>query len=181
MAAFGEAFFGAYALLLKAGTFQLGLIGALPPALGAGLQFFSNRLIRYYGSRKRLVASGALLQALMYLPVLAAFFLTDDLRVWLLLLFICLYYAFGNVINPAWNSWMGDLVVENRRGAYFGKRSTVTNTAAFLTMLAAGYVLRRFEGGGVQQQYEGFVLVFLLAVVCRMVSLLFLSRQYDPA
>ncbi len=180
MAAFGEAFFGAYALLLKAGTFQLGLLGALPPALGAGFQFFSNRLIGYYGSRKRLVASGALLQALMYIPVLAAFFFSDELRVWLLLVFICLYYIFGSVINPAWNSWMGDLVVENRRGAYFGKRSTLTNTAAFLTMLIAGCILRQFEGAGTGKQFEGFVLIFLLAVSCRMVSLLYLARQYEP-
>ncbi len=179
MVGFGESFFVAYALLLGAGTVQVGLLSALPQALGALLQFFSNRLIHAVGSRKRLVMQGAFLQALMYVPVTLIFF-SGEPRIWHLLLFVCLYFAFGMVINPSWNSWMGDLVVENRRGVYFGRRSKVTGTASFIALLAAGYLLRQFEGDGTARQYEGFVIIFLLALASRMVSLLFLSKQYEP-
>ena len=127
-------------------TLQVGLISALPQALGSLLQFFSNALIARFHSRKRFVMSGALLQALMYLPVGLVFFF-GEARVWHLLLFTCLYFGFGMMVNPAWNSWMGDLVVENRRGAYFGRRSKVTSTAAFISLLAAGFLLRQFQGG----------------------------------
>ena len=78
----------------------------------------------------------------------AVVFFLGDMRVWHLLFFTCLYFVFGMIVNPAWNSWMGDLVVENRRGAYFGRRSKVTSTASFLALIAAGYILRQFEGGG---------------------------------
>lgn len=179
MVGFGESFFVAYALLLKATTLQVGLLSALPQALGALLQFFSNALIRAFGSRKKLVMSGSLLQALMYVPVALIFF-SGEWRVWHLLFFVCLYFAFGMVINPSWNSWMGDLVVENRRGAYFGRRSRVTSTALFIALLAAGYMLRQFEGAGIQKQFEGFVLIFLAAAACRVVSILFLSKQFEP-
>ncbi len=179
MVGFGESFFVAYALLLKATTVQVGILSALPQALGALLQFFSNALIRAFGSRKKLVMSGSLLQALMYVPVALIFF-SGEWRVWHLLFFVCLYFAFGMVINPSWNSWMGDLVVENRRGAYFGRRSKVTSTASFIALLSAGYILSQFEGGGTQRQYEGFVLIFLIALACRMVSILFLSKQFEP-
>jgi MFS family permease len=179
MVGFGESFFVAYALLLKATTLQVGLLSALPQALGALLQFFSNALIRFFGSRRQLVISGALLQALMYLPIALIFF-SGESSVWYLLLFACLYFAFGMVVNPSWNSWMGDLVVENRRGAYFGRRSKVTSTASFLALLAAGYLLQQFQGGDTERQHLGFVLIFLLALASRMISVIYLKRQFEP-
>jgi MFS family permease len=179
MIGFGESFFVAYALFLKAVTLQVGLLSSLPQALGSLLQLFSNRLIRLFGSRKRLVVTAAALQALMYLPVALVFFF-GTFRVWILILFACLYWAFGTILGPAWNSWMGDLVNENRRGAYFGRRSKITGAATFLSFLTAGALLQRF-GGGDRLQYTGFGLIFLLALTARVASVLFLSKMNEPA
>jgi MFS family permease len=179
MIGFGESFFVAYGLLMKASALQVGLLSSLPQALGSLLQFFSNRLIRAFGSRKRIVVAAALAQGVMYVPIALAFF-TGPSRVWYLLLFACLYWVFGMILGPAWNSWMGDLVRENRRGSYFGKRSKITGAATFAAILSAGFVLRNFEGSGHWTQYNGFALIFFLALVCRMVSALFLSKKYDP-
>jgi MFS family permease len=178
MIGFGESFFVVYALFLKATTFQVGLLSSLPQALGSLFQFFSNSLIRAAGSRKRLVVLAALLQGLMYVPVALVFFL-GTYRVWHLILFASLYWAFGMILGPAWNSWMGDLVIEDRRGAYFGRRSKITGTATFIAVLVAGYILQQYNGTR-ETQYTGFVLIFLLALASRMVSVLFLSKQYEP-
>lgn len=179
MVGFGESFFIAYALLLKATNLQVGLLEALPQALGSLFQFFSSALIRAFKSRKRFVMSGALLQALMYVPIALVYFF-GPLRVWDLLFFTCLYFVFGMIVNPAWNSWMGELVVENRRGAYFGRRSKITSTASFLALITAGYILRRFEGEGAARQYEGFAIIFFTALMSRMISLAYLYKQYEP-
>ncbi|HSQ78860.1 MAG TPA: MFS transporter [Nitrospirota bacterium] len=180
MVGFGESFFVAYALFLKATTLQVAFLSALPQALGSLLQFFSNGLMRALGSRKRLVISGALLQGFMYVPVALIYFF-GELKIWHLLFFTCLYWTFGMVQSPAWNSWMGDLVVEGRLGAYFGRRSKVAGTATFIALLMAGYILQQFEGRGAGRQYEGFVLIFLMAIASRMASVLFLSKKYEPA
>jgi MFS family permease len=164
MIGFGESFFVAFGLFLKATTLQVGLLSSLPQALGSMLQFFSNGLIRTFGSRKRLVVTAALLQGLMYVPVALVFFL-GEFRVRHLILFACLYWAFGMILGPAWNSWMGDLVSEDRRGAYFGRRSKI--------------ILQQ-HGGSIEKQYTGFVLIFLLALASRMISVLFLSKKYEP-
>lgn len=175
----GESFFVAYALLLKATTVQVALLSTLPQALGGLLQFFSNSLIRLFSSRKKLVVTGALLQSLMYLPI-AFVFLSGALSVWHLLLFTSLYFIFGMAVLPSWNSWIGDLVVENRRGAYFGRRSKVTAAASFLALLGAGYILQQFQSGGIGRQYIGFAVIFLLASAFRLVSVLYLRRQFEP-
>jgi MFS family permease len=178
MIGFGESFFVAYALFLKATIFQVGLLSSLPQALGSLLQFFSNGLIRLAGSRKRLVVIGALLQGLMYAPVALAF-LTGPFQVWTLILFTCCYWAFGMILGPAWNSWMGDLVAEDRRGDYFGRRSKITGTATFLSVLIAGTILDR-SGAGASREYAGFAIIFFLAFAGRMASVAFLAKKYEP-
>lgn len=178
MIGFGESFLIAYALFLKATTLQVGLLSSLPQALGSILQFFSSRLIRLFGTRKRMVVAFAVLQGLMFAPIALAYLL-GHFRVWHLIVFACCYWSFGMVLGPAWNSWMGDLVQEDRRGAYFGWRSKMTGTVAFLAFLAAGAVLERFSGSE-RSQYAGFVLIFLLALASRMASAFFLSRKHEP-
>ena len=178
MIGFGESFFIPYALFLKATTLEVGLLSSLPQAIGSLLQFFSNALIRAAGSRKRLVVAAALIQGLMYMPVVFIFF-AETFRVWHLILFTTLYWIFGMILGPAWNSWMGDLIVEDRRGAYFGRRSKITGAATFIAVLVAGAILQHYEGAE-ETPYRGFVVIFLLALLCRMVSVLFLSKQYEP-
>lgn len=180
MIGFGESFFVAYALFMNATTLQVGLLSSLPPALGSLIQFFSNRLIRAFGSRKQIVVNAALFQGLMYVPVALVFFFGPG-RIWHLVVFACIYWIFGMILSPAWNSWMGDLVSEDRRGAYFGRRSKVTGAANFSALLAGGYLLQLFGGSGRQTQHLGFALIFLLALCCRMVSALFLSKKFEPA
>lgn len=178
MVGFGESFFSVFAVFLKATNIQLGLLSSLPQALGSLFQLFSNKLIKLFGSRKNLVCTFALLQGLMYIPVALVFFL-GTLRIYHLILFICIYWIFGMILSPAWNSWMGDLVPENKRGLYFGRRNNITGFAYFVTFLIAGYILQRYSDGFVNE-YIGFVVIFLLALMCRVVSFVFLSKKYEP-
>src|SRR3989339_2065867 len=65
MVGFGESFFSAFAVFLKANNMQLGLLGSLPQALGSLSQLVSNRLIWLFNSRKKFVCTSALLEGLM--------------------------------------------------------------------------------------------------------------------
>jgi len=178
MVGFGESFFQAFGVFLKANNIQLGLLVSLPQAAGSLSQLLSNKLIKIFNSRKRFVCIFALLEALMYIPIALVFFL-GTLRVFHLIFFICLYWVFGLIINPAWNSWMGDLVNEKERGLYFGRRYKIAGFASFVSLLIGGYILHHFTDS-VINQYIGFVCIFALAFICRIVSIIFLSKQYEP-
>ncbi len=178
MVGFGESFFSAFAVFLKASNFQLGLLGSLPQALGSVFQLFSVRLLKFFNSRKKFVSTFVLLQALMYLPIALVFFL-GDLNVYFLILFICMYFIFGMIISPSWSSWMGDLVSEEVRGTYFGKRNTVAGYISFFSLLTAGFLLERFTGD-IKTQYIGFLIIFILALLFRFVSFLYLCAKYEP-
>ncbi len=178
MVGFGESFFSAFAVFLKATNMQLGLLGSLPQALGSLSQLFSNKLIELFKSRKKFVYIGALLEGLMYIPIALVFFF-GTFRVFHLVLFVCLYWIFGMIISPAWNSWMGDLVHEKERGIYFGRRNRITGLILFFSLLMGGLILQRFTDGTIKE-YIGFIIIFSIALLARVVSFLYLTKKYEP-
>lgn len=178
MVGFGESFFSAFGVFLKATNFQLGLLTALPQSIGSITQLLSNTLLKVFKSRKRLIYFFALLQGLMYIPIALVFFF-GEFKVFHLIVFICLYWILGMMIGPAWNSWMGDLVPEKQRGFYFGKRNRIGGFASFVSLLAAGYILQRFSDG-TTTQYIGFAIIFALALISRIISFIYLTKKYEP-
>ena len=178
MIGFGESFFMAFAILLGATNIQIAVLGALPHTLGSFSQLFSERLIRAFRSRKRLVTTGSLMQALVFIPI-SAVVLLGSARIFSLILFLCLFRVFGMVIGPAWNSWMGDLTDERERGRYFGRRNKITGFSSFASFFLAGYILHGFSDG-FDSEYTGFVLIFALAFFSRLVSFSYLSKKYEP-
>ncbi len=178
MIGFGESFFAPFAVFLKASNIQLGLLSSLPQALGSFSQLLSNKLIKSFKSRKRLVCTAASLQGAMFIPIALVFYL-GEFSVFTLIGFSCLYWMFGMILGPAWNSWMGDLTQERERGSYFGVRSKITGSASFFTFLLAGYILQKFSDG-TNTQYLGFVIIFSLALLSRIVSIVFLAMKYEP-
>lgn len=177
MSGFGESFFSAFAVFLKASNSQISLLGSLPQMFGSWAQLLSVDLVRAFKSRKRFICTFAFLQALMYIPIALVFYL-GEFKVYYLLLFSCFYYLFGMILGSAWTSWMGDLVSAEERGRYFGKRNTIAGFISFFSVLLAGYLLQRFTENSVQ--YWGFALIFGLALVFRIISFAFLSMKYDP-
>ena len=178
MLGFGESFFSAFAIFLKATNLQIGVLGTLPDTIGSLTQLWSNTLLKWFNSRKKLICTMALLEALMYIPIALVFFM-GTFKVIHLILFICIYHIFDLIINPAWNSWMGDLVDTQERGDYFGKRNRITGIATFLSLLLGGFILQRFVGD-VKTQYTGFVVLFALAFLSRIASFIYLTRKYEP-
>ena len=178
MVGFGENFFSAFAVFLKASNFQISMVGSLPRAMGSFMQLFSHRLLGVFKTRKRFLCCFVLLQALMYLPIALVFFF-GKFSVNVLIVFLCFYYVFGMIASSAWSSWMGDLVSSEIRGKYFSKRSTIAGFVSFASILTAGYILQQFNGE-VRFQYIGFLIIFMLALISRLVALMFLLKQYEP-
>jgi len=178
MVGFGESFFSAFAVFLKASNLQLGLLGSLPQALGSLTQLWTNKMLELFKSRKRLIIFSVFLQALMYIPVMLVFFF-GTFKVQYLILFVTLYWVFGMIPGPAWGSWMGDLVGEKERGSYFGKRNKIAGFVTFVAFMLAGYLLQIYSHNN-RNEYIGFLIIFIIALISRIGSLIYLSLQYEP-
>lgn len=179
MAGAGETYLSAYALFLKASTAQISLLTALPSLLGSLAQVLSAWLAGFVPRRKTLILSGVLLQALMWLPMIWLPYFFPQHAVSTVVICVAIYYAAGNLVIPAWNSLMGDLVPERKRGRFFARRTQLMSIMSFLSLAGAGLLLHFLELTG--ETRLGFTIGFSLAACARLYSAYHLSRMHEPA
>ena len=173
----GEQYVSPYAISLNATSSQIGLLSSLPPLAGAIFQLFSPKTIDWMKSRKNVVLIAVFIQALMWLPILFIPFLIPLLGVNAVILFFTLYAVFGSFTSPAWMSWMGDLVPENRRGKYFGLRTKITSAVLFLGIVGGGLILNKLSSLSL---FWSFGILFVSAMIFRLISWYFLFKMYEP-
>ena len=170
----GENYLSAFALLLHASAFQIGLLSALPQLIGTWAQLLSVKALSWVRHRKSVILTGVAGQAFVWLPLLALPLIFPEQGPWLLIVCAVAYVAMGHFAIPAWNSLLTDLVDPNRRGAYFGHRARVMTVSSFAALCAAGLILHSAEAW--EQPWMGFAVIFLAASAARAVSTAYLAR-----
>ncbi len=175
----GENYLSAFALLLHASAFQIGLLSALPQLVGTWAQLLSVKALNRFQHRKAIILTGAAGQAMMWLPLLALPVLFPEQGPWLLITCAVAYFAMGHFAIPAWNSLITDLVDPNSRGTYFARRAKVMALTSFSALCGAGLVLHSAETW--QAPWAGFAIIFLAAAAARAVSTRYLARLDESA
>ena len=177
----GSAYIAPYAISMKANNVQIGLLTSIPN-LAANLSEVRAPKLMERTSRKRIVNAGVLLQTVILLPIaliapLYLFFNIGSMAAILVIAFYTIYLMLGAFINPAWASWVGDIVPEKERGRFFSKRATFLGMAGIMAMLSGGVFLNFLRP---DQALYGFVALFLLAALARFFSWYLLRKQYEP-
>lgn len=173
-----ENYFSAFAVFLKATTTQVGVLASLPPLLASFSQVLSAWLGRRLRKRREIIVGGALLQAASLVPLMVLPVWFPDLAMPLVILFAVVYFIGPNLGSPQWGSLMGDLVRESRRGRFFALRTRLSSLANFTALGLAGLILHLFAGW--ELTWWGFVAIFSLASVFRLLSAWHLLQMYDP-
>ncbi|MBN2446363.1 MAG: MFS transporter [Phycisphaerae bacterium] len=175
-----------FVVLEGSGLFRLAALAGLP-ALATGLvQWSGANVVDRLHRRNRIIVSGASLQALSWFVFAAAIFLPFNIGYWVMLTTFIGYVAAGAFPLPAWQSLMGDLVPEHRRGRYFGLRNSLSGAVQMGAFLVAGWWLTFCEHEntlglfGLSSLSFGFFTLFVLAGITRGMSAYYLSRVYDP-
>ena len=176
-AGLGDAYLPAAIIALGASNFYVGLLAAMPQLFGALLQSFSIAAIRLVKSRKALVMAGAAVQAACWLPVIALLLWPGALSVPLIIFFFSLGAGASLFVNPAWSSWISDIVPDNGRAMFFARRNRLMQMVLFVSTFLAGIALREM-----QLQYPAalaFAAVFCVSFLARLSTLFFHSRTSD--
>lgn len=170
----GENYLSAFALLLHATPFQIGLLSALPQLVGTWAQLFSVKVLNRLQHRKAIILAGACSQTLFWLPLLALPLLFPASGAWLLIACTVAYFAMGHFIVPAWNSLITDWLEPNERGAYFARRAKIMAVANFSALCLAGLILQSAQTPSAP--WAGFAVIFLLSAAARAGSTVALTR-----
>ncbi len=182
MDGFGIRYITPYAIALGASNAFIGFLSSAPGMIGNFSQLYSVKIMEKF-SRKKIVFTGVLLQALMWLPIillgissLVLKFPSEISAISLIILY-SLLALFGAFAGPAWSSWMKDLVTKNS-GAYFGKRNRIAGFISLASMLIAGLILDYFKL--INNPIIGFSILFAIAFIGRSLSAYCFTKQYEP-
>ncbi|PIU22242.1 MAG: hypothetical protein COT14_02120 [Candidatus Diapherotrites archaeon CG08_land_8_20_14_0_20_30_16] len=179
---FGTNYITPYALSIGANNAQIGILKSLPQLVGTFAQLYTIKEMWKY-NRKKIVFIGVLIQAILWLAIISVgtlyfvFGLYSKITPTLLIIVYTLLIAFGTATIPAWSSWMKDLVPEKLMGKYFGNRNKILGSVVLLSLLGAGFVLDYFKQ---TYLFLGFVILFGLAFIGRLISVYYLKKQYEP-
>lgn len=176
----GETFLGPFGIFLQASIIQIGLLATLPQLFGAVMQWVAARAMDRLRDRRRLVATAAAIQGLVWLPICLIPFLVGQGKTAaaLLIILVTLYHGTSGIITPVWNSLIGDLVPAGMRGRFFGQRNRLTGLFTFIALLAGGAILHLLEKSG--QAGTGFLVIFVVALAARLNSVRWLKRYDNP-
>ncbi len=163
-------FFTGYLCFLGASNKEIGWITSIPLFASLAAPFFSyfidrakNRKNLYF---KALLPGRLLWFAVAAVPVLFHYkLISAPLLVFSACYLVMSVFSTHSVIT--WTSWMGDLIPWDRRGHYFGLRTTVSNISAIIIYLMAGWYIDKWKP---INESIGFSSLFFAAAVFGVIA-----------
>jgi MFS family permease len=181
-----ENFVMPFAIALNASNGMLAALSSVPQLIASFIQLFAQDSLKFFKTRSRLIFWTAFIQAFMWLPLLFIPLIAGNdkyLGFLLLLVFVTLEATIGTFQGSVYNSILGDIIDEDKRGEFFGKRNRIVNLMGFISTIVAGLILsffRRMDNGTAHYIFFGFGILFFLAFASRMTSSFFKRKIYDP-
>lgn len=168
------------ALGFNANNSMIGVLAAVP-FLAQLLQLPGIFLIERVRVRRIVCVCGSGISRLALLAVaLTPLLPTQELALSVLVAALLVYAGFGALSGCAWNSWMRDLVPEERLGTYFAKRTfRMTILGSTLSLLCAGFieVWNAYVAG---REIYAYSLLFLLGGGAGLYGVYIISHIPEP-
>lgn len=179
---FGDHYVSPFAIAVNASNSAVVMLNSLAGILGPLSQTFSVKLIEKY-PRKKIVVRAVFLESFIWIffALLGYLFYKDiitSIIPFLVLLFFSVYVIISNFSTPVWFSWMGDLVDEEYRGRWFAKRNFITGVVSLFLTLSAAVFLDYLKKNNLI--ISGFIILFSLAFIGRLLSWKTFKDQYEP-
>lgn len=176
----GGAFLIAMALLLGASNFQIGLLAGLPTFTNL-FQLISIWLVRRYNNRRAVAVLCGLMARLPLLLIgCIALFVPGASSIQLIILLLFFYQFFGSIAGPSWNSWIKDLVPEQRMGAYFSRRGSYTQTLNVILSLSVALLVDYIKKHFPQYELTTYGAMFMTGGAIGIIGSIILAMAPEP-
>ncbi len=158
------------ALSFRATNFQIGLIATMQQVAATAGQIPGAKLTAHM-NRKNIWLLGQLVGRIgTWIPIILLPLLDMQDPVTFIIILAATSSLFMAFRGPAWSSLMGDLVKQEIRGQYFGRRNMLIGLAGVITTLAAGFLIG----------FLGFSFVFLIGLAAGILAIFYFMRIYEP-
>jgi MFS family permease len=176
----GDTYITPYLIAVKATLSEIAAFTSITSLVAPLAQLFTSRLIEKFG-RKKIVFRLAILQALIWLPIIASvlLYLNGLKNISFLIIVLWTVYALvGNLSAPAGNSWIGDLVPEIKRGRYFAFLNSTGSIISLIGVIASSFFLD--YGKQRNNLFYCFIALFGASAIFRFFALYYTKQKYEP-
>ncbi|RYG41650.1 MFS transporter, partial [bacterium] len=172
------AFLVGFVQLLGGGDLWIGVLTAIPSLMGL-LQIPGAIWGRSFSSFKRFVTPGGAAWRFLYIPIAFLPLLPwpNELRLTILALIVGLASFIINLVNPIYNDWLAEMVPGDSRGWFFARRNAIGVAVGGIVGILGAAILDGFRGRNAAP--TGFFAVFVLGLICAVISFTFYLRMTD--
>jgi len=179
----GTIFLPAFALILGAGSSEIGLLAAIP-FLATVAQLFGSMIVERSATRRGPALNYAFLSRLLWVLVFVLIFSYGQSNPERILIFFIplffLIHLLGSISGVSWLSWMSSLVPMEIRGRFFGLRNSILGLVTISFTIAGGLFLDWFEHHFPQEkQVYAFGILFGTGFLAAMLSTLVLKWKTE--
>lgn len=163
---------------LNASDIWVGILSAIPALMGI-LQIPGGIIGQRFSGYKLFSAWGGLLWRLFYVPFIFLPLLDwpDEVRLLILTASMLAASASVSVVVPTATAWLAELIPQNSRGWFFGRRTAISNGIAAVVGILAGVMLDAFRGAGAGA--IGYSVIFGFGIFFAALSLIFYLKMRD--
>lgn len=173
-------FLVAFALLLGASNFEIGLLAALPTLTNI-FQLVSIWLVQRTNNRRVISVLSSFCARIPLVIIGALPFFFPNMSIQPVIIFLFFYYLFASVAGLSWNAWMKDLIPEKLLGSYFSRRQsymTIVNVCVSLTMAVFVDYIKNTHPEWQLSVYSG---MYIAGGVIGIIGAIVLSKVPEPA
>jgi MFS family permease len=163
-----------FSLVLGAKNIEVGLLNALPQFFGSIFHLKTADIVEYVKSRLKIITIFVFLHSVSYLLILSIFLVPKHYRVLSFIFLTTVSSIFSSIVGTVWLSLMSDTVEKERYGEYFAWRGKVLGIINLVASFIAGIFL-----GIIKNKFLGFITLFFLAGISRLISGYFISKMED--
>ncbi len=173
---FSNNFFPIFAItILGATNYQVGLISSLPPLMALLMTIPAAILLNRAHAQKKLVAMSVLLARLMFLLIILLVYLpTAASQAWAFLVAIAIMSMPNTVANIGWQTLIGGLVNDSRRGAFFSDRNRLLTMVGLVSTLLIGILMK-----DASDNVTAYQVLFAIAFCFGLVEVFFLLKHEE--
>lgn len=169
-----------FAVILGAPNTMIGVLAAIP-FVAQLLQIPSVYLIHKAGKRKLVNTVTQLGNRLAILGMaLLPFLVTSETRLLLLVAFVGVQAIFNSIGSPSWNSWLRDLVPQDRLGRFFSVRMALTGIIAVVVSIVGGQFIGLWDTVYLGDPTLGYSILFFVAFLFGMMAVYFTATTPEP-
>ena len=173
-------FLVAYALQLGASNFTIGLLAAILP-LSQLIQIPAIYLVERYRKRRLICVTATSINRFFLVPIaLIPLILQGKVALGVLVAALTLHTSIGAISLCSWNSWMRDLIPQDRLGDFFGKRMSLATIVSVIFSLAAGFYVDYWEDSVPHRVVYAYSVMFGVAWLFGVIGTFLIARIPEP-